>query len=177
MTIPRSSVFVVVDLGRVKFSPGGIGFSGEWPNISGAPLSPSPQYTSTIVPWGFLSDSVPGIPTNLAPTGICLYIVSRNKIQFISKACLTIHLEFLVIMWFCKDKELTCIEVPDVRLRVTSFSSVAAFSISSCLATFRKTSSRVARPSWMSVIPNSLCLSWTSPKVLWFTQKHELGSE
>lgn len=54
------------------------------------------------------------------------------------------------------------IEVPDVKVRVTKLFSTVAVSSAALLATFKKTSSRVVRPSCMSAIPNSLSLYCSS---------------
>ena len=59
---------------------------------------------------------------------------------------------------------LTRIDAPDVIVKVTSRPSAAALSNSACLAIFKKTSSRVVRPSCISAIPNSSSLSCSSLK-------------
>lgn len=61
-------------------------------------------------------------------------------------------------------KLFTSTDEPDVRSRVTIVPSTAALSSSAFLAMFKKTSSRVARPSWISEIPNSSSLSCSSAK-------------
>lgn len=60
--------------GGVGSTLGGTGVSVEWPEMQRDPDSSCSQYTSTIMPLGFCAFSVPGIPTNLAPTGICKII-------------------------------------------------------------------------------------------------------
>ena len=105
------------------------------------------QYTSTMTPHGFSAVSVPGIPINLAPTGICRLeldrIISLSIYRYECMRC----------------KLYTSTEEPDVKSRVTIVPSTAALSSSAFLAMFKKTSSRVARPSWISEIPNSSSLS------------------
>uniref|UniRef100_A0A7C8YKW7 Uncharacterized protein n=1 Tax=Opuntia streptacantha TaxID=393608 RepID=A0A7C8YKW7_OPUST len=96
--------------------------------MKSAPESSASQYTSTIMPRGFSTVSVPGITTRLAPTGI-LY------------------------------------DLPDDNVRFTNLPSATALSSSACHAMFKKTSSRVVKPIWMSVMPNSLCLSSSSLRV------------
>jgi hypothetical protein len=59
---------------------------------------------------------------------------------------------------------LTETVAPDVKFKVANRPSAAALSSSACLAIFKKTSSSVVRPSWMSDIPNSFSLSWSSSK-------------
>lgn len=54
---------------------------------------------------------------------------------------------------------LTSTDSPDVKVKVTRLPSAVALSSSACFAIFKKTSSRVVRPSWMSDMPNSCSLS------------------
>jgi hypothetical protein len=64
-----------------------------------------------------------------------------------------------------KQIPLTKIEAPEnVKVKVANLPSAAALSSSACLAIFKKTSSSVVRLNWMSDIPNSFSLSWSSSK-------------
>lgn len=71
---------------RVISTLGGTGVSGEWPEMQRAPESSCCQNTSTITPLGCSADSVPGIPTNLAPTGICTIISVSNVPVVLNRA-------------------------------------------------------------------------------------------
>jgi len=66
----------------------------------------------------------------------------------------------------------TWTDSPDVKVKVTRVPSAAALSSSACFAIFKKTSSRVVRPSWMSDMPNSSFLSWSSEKKFWFERNN-----
>jgi hypothetical protein len=68
---------------------------------------------------------------------------------------------------------LTSTDSPDVKVKVTKLPSAVALSSSACFAIFKKTSSRVVRPSWMSDMPNSSSLSWSSEKKFWFGCKKQ----
>lgn len=58
-------------------------------------------------------------------------------------------------------------DVPEFRIRLAKVPSAAAVSNSACFAIFRKTSSSVVSPSWISAMPNSFSLSWSSVKKFW----------
>lgn len=134
---------------------GGIGVSRECPDMRRAPDSSCSQKTCTITPLGYSAHSVPGIHTNLAPTGICKTFTREVTLSLIPGQRKKEKRKLIVF---------TLTEAPYVKVRVTNLPSAVAASSSACLAIFKKTSSRVASPSWMSTIPYSLSLSWSSVK-------------
>ncbi|KFK27922.1 hypothetical protein AALP_AA8G447500 [Arabis alpina] len=77
------------------------------------------------------------------------------------------HYSTWILRVFCvRDPNKSCShsDKPDAKSRVTMVPSAVAVSSSARLAMFRNTSSRVARPSWMSEIPNSDSLFCSSSK-------------
>lgn len=61
----------------------------------------------------------------------------------------------------------TLTEAPDGKVRVNNLPSAVAASSSACLAIFKKTSSRVASPSWMYAMPYSLSILKLRKKILY----------
>ena len=58
---------------------GGTGVSRECPEMQSKPVSSCSHSTSTITPLGFSADSVPGMPTNLATKGTCIFVQEESK--------------------------------------------------------------------------------------------------
>ena len=58
---------------------GGTRVSSECPEMQSKPVSSCSHSTSTITPLGFSADSVPGMPTNLAPKGTCTFVARGEK--------------------------------------------------------------------------------------------------